>query len=205
MFWPLSWDDDNWRSMFHTLGMNNHALTVVMSRWQLTEHVSYLRDILPCSDCFHETMTTDGAWFIPYGYITMLWLLSRDDDNWRSTIHTKGIYYHALTVVMWRWLLTKHVSYMNDILPCSDRCDRTMTTVGACFILEGYVIMLWPLSWDDQSREMYHYLWNMLRQLSSSYDNGQSMLICHSSMKHAPSVVFALWQRKEHGNISLWY
>ena len=29
----------------------------------------------------------------------------------------------------------------------------------------------------------------MLRQLSSSHDNGQSMVIHHSSMKHASSVV----------------
>ena len=31
----------------------------------------------------------------------------------------------------------------------------------------------------------------MLRQLSSSYDNGQSMVIHPSGMKHAPSVVIA--------------
>ena len=54
------------------LEMNIHALTVVISRCQLTEHVSYLRDIIPCSDRSHETITTDGAWFIPKGYITML-------------------------------------------------------------------------------------------------------------------------------------
>ena len=67
MLWPLSWEDDNWRgmihtlemnnhaltvlchddncrSMFHTLEMNNHALTIVMRRWQLSENVLYLRD-----------------------------------------------------------------------------------------------------------------------------------------------------------------
>ena len=31
----------------------------------------------------------------------------------------------------------------------------------------------------------------MLRQLSSSHDNGQSMVIYHSSMEHAPLVVIA--------------
>ena len=59
MLCPLSWDDDNWRSMIDTLGIYNHALTVVIRRWQLTEHVSYMNDILPCSDCCHEMKTTD--------------------------------------------------------------------------------------------------------------------------------------------------
>ena len=91
MLSPLSWDDDNWRSMFYTLEMNNralavvmrwwqltehdsflrgynHTLTVVMWWWQLTEHVSYMNDILPCSDCCHEMKTTDKEFFIPYGY-----------------------------------------------------------------------------------------------------------------------------------------
>ena len=61
MLWPLSWDDDNWRSMFYTWGIYCHALTVVMSWWQLTEDVSHMSDILLCSDRCHVTMTTDGA------------------------------------------------------------------------------------------------------------------------------------------------
>ena len=107
ILWPLSLDDDNWRSMFHTLGMFYHALSVVMRRWQLTEHVhtwmiyhhalnvvmrwwqlteheSYLRIILPCSDHCHETMSTDGVCFVPKGWITMVWPLSWEDDNWQS-------------------------------------------------------------------------------------------------------------------------
>ena len=142
---PLSWDDDNWCSMFHIWMISYHALTVVMRRWQLTEQDSYLRDISPCPDRCHETMTTDGAWLIPKGYITILWPLSWDDDNWWSMIHTKGIYYHALIVVlrrwqlmehvhtlgmnnnalfvvMTRWQLTEHVSYLRNTLPCYDRC-----------------------------------------------------------------------------------
>ena len=77
----------------------------------MTEHGSYLRDILPCSDRCHGTIPTDGAWFIP-----------------------KGMYYHALTVVMRRKQLTEHGSYLRDILPCSDRCHETITTDGAWFI-----------------------------------------------------------------------
>ena len=48
-------------SMVHTLGIYYYALTVVTRRKQVTEHGSYLRDILPCSDRCHETMTTDEA------------------------------------------------------------------------------------------------------------------------------------------------
>ena len=158
MLYPLSWDEDNWRSIFHTWMIYYHALSIVMGWWQLTEHVSYMNDMHLCSDRCHETMTTEGAcfihkWyipcsdpckattttngasFIPYGWINMLWPLSRDDDNWRSMTHPLLIYNHALSVVIGRWQLTEHVSYMNDILPCSDRRQETMTTEWAWFIL----------------------------------------------------------------------
>ena len=157
ILWPLPWDDDNWRSIFHTIGLNNHVLSVVIRRWQLTEHVSSIMDILPCSYRCYETMTTDGACFILEGYtcITMLWPLSWDDINRRSIIYTLWICNHALSFVMRRWQLTKHVSYIYDILPCSDRCHETITTDGAC--LNGWITMLCPLSGDDDNwRSMFH-------------------------------------------------
>ena len=145
MLWPLSWDKDNWRSMFHTWTIYHHALSVVMRRWQLTSYGSYLRGVLPWYVPCQKTVITDGACFIHEWYISMLWPLSWDDDNWRSMIHTLGIYYHALTIVIRRWQLTEHVSYlrdglhalsvvnrrwllneyvpyMNDLYSCSDRC-----------------------------------------------------------------------------------
>ena len=118
MLWPLTLDDNNWRSMFHTLGIYYHALTVVTRWWQLTEYGSYLRDILPCSDRCQETITTDGVWLILKGYKTILWPLFFDDFNWRSMFHTLCIYHHALTVVVRRWQMTEHVLYTRDILPC---------------------------------------------------------------------------------------
>ena len=45
----------------------------------------------------------------------------------------------------------------------------------------------------------------MRPQLSLSHDSGQSMVIYHTSMKHAPSFVFASCQRTEHGYTSLRY
>ena len=161
MPWSLSWDDDNWRSMIHTLGMYNHALSVVMRRWQLTEHDWYLRDLLPCSDRCHKTMATDGACYIWYITCTMLWVLSWDDDNWGSMIHTLGINKHALTVVMRHRQLTEQVSF-----PL------------------GCITMLCPLSWDDDNWQSmidtlgiyYHALTVVIRrwQLTDqvSYMNG---------------------------------
>ena len=180
MLWPLSWDDGHCRSMFHYLAIKkhaltvvmrwwqltehrsyligyNHALTVVMRRWQLKEHDSYRRDILQCSDRCHQTMATGRACFIPQKWITILCPLSSDDDNCRSMFHSWMIYNHALTVVMRRLQLSEHVSYLRDILPCSDRCHETITTVEACFIVEWYITMLWPLSCDDDNcRSMFH-------------------------------------------------
>ena len=49
------------------------------------------------------------------------------------------------------------------------------------------------------------HVWNMLRQLPSSYDNGQSMVIDPWGINHAPSVVIVSWQRTEHGNTSQRY
>ena len=152
-------------------------------------------------------MTTNGACFLPQGYITMLgrW-------DWRSMFLTSGIYYQPLTGVLGRWQLTENVSYLRNTLPCSDRCHQTMATDGACFIREGYHNAL-TVSWQrwelvnvflmyETCTVSCHRLmtmvrawscitrvWNMLRQFTSSHDNGQGMVVYASSMKHALSVV----------------
>ena len=132
---PLTWDGGNWQSMFHTWMIYDHALTFVIKRWQRMEQVSYMNDKLPCSDLCHKTMTTDGAWIVPKRYITMLWPLSWDDHNWQSMFHLLMIYYHGLTVIMRRWQLKEHFSFLSDIT------------------------MLWSLSWDDDKwRRMIHIL-----------------------------------------------
>ena len=102
-------------------------------------------------------MTTDGACFRHEGYIAMLWPLSWVDDNWRSMINTKGIYYHAMAVVMRRWQLTVHDSYLRNVQPCSVRCHKGKTTDGSCLIKDWYITMLWPFLWDDDDwRSMLH-------------------------------------------------
>ena len=64
------------------------------------------------------------------------------------------------------------------------------------------------LSSDDNGQSMVIYnpkVFLMLHQLSTSHDNGQSIVIYHSCMKHAPSVVIVSRQRSEHGYSSLRY
>ena len=148
-----------------------------MGRWQLKEHVSYINDILPCPDRCYLTMTTDGAWLIHEWYITMLWLLSWAEDNWRSMFHTWGIYHLTLTFIMRRWQQTDHVSYTNYILLCPDRCHETMTTDGAWFIHKWYTTMLFMLSLDDDNwLSIFHTLGMHNHALSSwDDDNWQSM------------------------------
>ena len=129
ILWPLSWDDDNWRSMFHTLGMFYLALNVVMRRWQLTEHELYLRDILSCSDHCHETMSTDGVCFIPKGWITIVWPLSWEDDNWQSRFQTLGK--NAPSVVIVSWQRSEHGHSTLRYESYSVSCHRLMQLVRA--------------------------------------------------------------------------
>ena len=92
---------------------------------------------------------------------------------------------HARSVVIALWQRSKHGHSSLRYETCSDSCHRDMTTVRAWLFIST--------------------VWNMPRQLSSSHENGQSMVIHPLGMKHAPSVVIASWQRSEHSNSSLRY
>ena len=202
MLWPLSWADVNCRSMFHTLEINNHALTVVMRRWQLTGHVSYLRNENPCSDLCHVTMTNAGASFIPSGWITMLWPLSWDDYNCRSMFHTLETNSHALTVVMRRWQLTEHVSYLRNENPCSVRCHVTMTTVSMFHIYEmnNHALTVVIRRWQLTEHGSYLSDISMLWPLSLDDNNWRSMVHTLGIYNHALTVVTRWWQLTEHGS-----
>ena len=89
------------------------------------------------------------------------------------------VIYHSfnklvLSVVIVSWQRSDHgnISFIYEAICVS--CNRLMTTYRALLCSK---------------------LWNMLRQLSLSYDNGQSMVIYHSSLKHVLSVVIVSWQR----------
>ena len=92
---------------------------------------------------------------------------------------------HAPTVVIVTWQRSEHFYSSLRYETCSDSCHRDMTTVRTWLFIPK--------------------VWNMPRQLSSSHDNGQSMVIHPLGMKHAPLVVIVTWQRSEHGYSSLRY
>ena len=167
-------------------------------------------------------MTNDGACFIHEWYITMLWPLSWEDDNWRCMNHTLGIYYHALIVVTGRWQLVEHVSDLRNTFPCSDRWHETVQLTEHVSYMND--ILLVVVSWQrsehgyislryetcsvschrlmpmDRAWLSIPQVWNMLRQLLSSLDNRRSMVIHTLGMKHAPSLVIVPWQQSEHGD-----
>ena len=90
---------------------------------------------------------------------------------------------HALSVAIVSWQRSEHGYSFLRYETCSVSCHHAMTMVRAWLFIPK--------------------VWNMLCQFLSSHDNGQSMVIHHSGMKHAPSVVIVTWQRSEHGYSSL--
>ena len=92
---------------------------------------------------------------------------------------------HAPSIDIISWQRSEHVTYH--------------------FCLEHAPSVAFFLMTTDSALLYIPKVWSMLRQLSSSNDNGQSMVKSHSCMKHATSVAIFTWQRSEHGNISLWY
>ena len=113
----------------------------------------------------------------------------RQLSSWHNNGQSMVIYHlcmkHAPTVVIVTWQRSEHGYSSLRYETCSVSCHRLMTTVRA---------------WTFISK-----IWNMLRQLSSWHNNGQSMVIYHLCMKHAPTVVIVTWQRSEHGYSSLRY
>ena len=110
--------------------------------------------------------------------VIVTWQLS--DYGYSSLRHETS---SVSIIVTWQRSEHGYMSYMYET--CSNSCHRLMTTVRA---------------WSFIPK-----VWNMLRQLSSWHDNGQSMVIHPLGMKHAPSVVIVSWQRSEHGYSSLRY
>ena len=115
----------------------------------------------------------------------MLRQLSSSHDNGQSTVMYPSCMKHAPSVVIVSWQWNEHGYSSLRYETCSVSCHRLMTTDRAWLFTPN--------------------VWNMLRQLSSSHDNGQGIVIYHSCRKHTPSVVIVSWQRSEHGNIFLRY
>ena len=162
-----------------------HALIVVIVTWQRSEHGFQSLRYETCLVSCHRLMTTVRAWLFISKVWNMLRQLSSSHDNGQSmVIHRKGMK-HAPTVDIVSWQRSENGYSSLRYETCSDSCHRDMTTVRAWLFISKVCIML--------------------RQLTSSHDNSQSMVIHLLGVKHAPSVVIVTWQRSEHGYSSLRY
>ena len=146
-----------------------HALTDVIVTWQQSEHGYISLRYVTCSDCCHRDMTTVR----PRLFISKVWnmlrqLSSSHDNGQIMVIHLLGIK-HAPTVVIVTWQRSEHGNSSLRYETCLVSCHRLMTTVRAWLFIPK--------------------VWNMLGQLSSPHDNGQSMVIHPLGMKHAPSAL----------------
>ena len=101
-----------------------------------------------CSASWHRLMTTVRAWLYIHQVWNMLCQLSSSNDNSLSM----GIYPLGI----------KHVPSV---------------VIVACFLPQGYITMLWPLTWDDA--------------------NWRSMFLTCGIYYHALTVVIRRWQLTE--------
>ena len=231
MLRQLSSSHDNGQSIVIYRSCEKYAPSVVIVSWQRSEHGKIPLMYETCSDCCHRLMKTDRAWLFICKIWNMLSQLSSSHNIGQSMVIYHSCMKHTPSVVIVKWKRSEHshISLRNEA--CSFSCHRLMTTVRAGLYIMHILNMLSfvMLSWQrSEHGDIYlkyetcsischrlmttarewlfiHKVWNMLRLLSSSHDNGQSMVIYPSSMIHAPSVMIVSWQRSEHGNISLMY
>ena len=185
-----------------------HAPLVVIVTWQRSEHGNLSLRYETCSDSCHRDMTTVRAWLFISKVKNMLRQLSSSHDNGQSMVnHPLGMK-HAPSVVIASWQRSGHSSSSLRYVTCSVSCHSLMTTVRAwLFISKVWNMLRQLLSSNDngQSMVIYPIVWTNLDQTLSSSDNGQTMVIYPEGMNHAPTVVFISWQLTEHGNTSLRY
>ena len=145
-----------------------------------------------CSVSCHRHMITYRALLIILNVQNMLYQLPRSQNNCQSMVMYPQVWVmlrqlppshaysqsmemyssvkkHAPSVFIVSWQRSEHGNVFLMYEACTVSCHRLLTTVRA---------------WSCITQ-----VWNMLRQLTSSHDNGQGMVIYPSSMKHALSVV----------------
>ena len=151
-----------------------HAPSVVIVSWQRSEHGYSSLRYETCSVSCHRLLTTVRTWWFIHQVWNMLCQLSSSNDNVQSMVIYPFCMNHAPSDVIISWQRSEHVyiSFMYET--CSVSCLRLMTTDRAWLYIPK--------------------VWNMLLQLSSSRDNGQSMAIYPFGINHAPSVIVS-WKR----------
>ena len=157
-----------------------HAPTAVIVTWQRSEHGYSSLRYETCSVSCHRLMTTVRAWL----FISKVWNMLRQLSSWHDNSQSMVIYFkvwnmlrqlsswhdngqsivihlsdmkHAPLVFIVTWQRSKHGYLSLRYETCCNSCHRDMTTVRAWLFISK--------------------VWNMLRQLSSPHDNGQSMVI----------------------------
>ena len=174
--WQRSDIDDTPSSM-------SHALSAAIVPWQRSEHgYSSLRYETCFVGC--RLMKTVWAWL----YIPQVWNMLRQLSSSHANGQSMAIYpssmNNALSVDIVSWQRSEH--------------GYSSLRYETCFVGCRLMTKVWAWLYIPQ-------VWNMLRQLSSSHANGQSMVIYSSSMIYAPSVVIVSWQHTYHGYSSLRY
>ena len=134
--------------------------------------------------------------------------MSSSNNNGQSMIIYPSSMKHFPSVVIVSWQRSKHgyssLMYETCFVGCHSLMQRPehvysslrYETGSACCHRLITTIRAWSCIPE---------VWNMLCQLPPSPDNGQSMVMYSSGMKHALSVAIFSWQRSENGNISLNY
>ena len=177
-------------------------------------------------------MTTFRTWWYPPHVWNLLRRMSSSHDNGQSMVIYHSCMKHAPSVVIVSKQRSEHGYISLRYESCYVICLRLVTTVRAWWYITlsmkdatSVVTVSWQRSehgntsiinetWSVSCHRLMTTevawlfipkVWIMRRQLSSSNDNGQSMVIYQTSMKHAPSFVFASCQRTEHGYTSLRY
>ena len=181
----LSSSNDNVQNMVISPSSMKLAPSDVIVSWQRSEHGNKSFMYETCSLSCHSLKTTVRAWL----YISKVWIMLRHLSSSHDNSHSMVIYHSSMkdaplvVIVSWQRSEYGNIIFINETWSIS--CHRFMTTDVAWLFIPK--------------------VWVMRRQLPLSHDNGQSMVIYHTSMKHAPSFVFASCQRTEHGYTFLRY
>ena len=185
MLRQLSSSHDTGQSIVIYHSCMQNAPSVVIASWQRIEHGNISLRHEWCSVICHWFMTKVRT----FEYIIHVWNMLRQlpssHDNGQSMVIYHSSMKDAPLVVIVSWQRSEYgnIIFINETWSIS--CHRFMTTDVAWLFIPK--------------------VWVMRRQLPLSHDNGQSMVIYHTSMKHAPSFVFASCQRTEHGYTFLRY
>ena len=160
-----------------------HAPSVVIVLWQRSEHgnISFIYET--SSVCCKCLLTTVRAWwYIPRVWSMLRQLPSSHDNSQGMVIYLLGMN-HASSFVIVSRQRSEHGNIYIKYETCSVSCHRLITTVrvgNLSLWQESCSVSCQHLMTTVRAWWCKHQVWNMLRQLSLSNNNGQSMVIYHS-------------------------